>query len=243
MIASSRLSSLGEMASGIAHEINNPLSIILGKSALLKLLIENNNFDSSKANQFLMHISDTTHRIAKIIKGLRAFARDTSGVPFEANSLHDVISDTLELCSERFYNHHIELKLPERGKSEIYFFGRSEQIAQVLLNLLNNAFDAAIEAKYKWVEVKVKANQEKIQISVIDSGFGINSQLIEKIFEPFYTSKEVGKGTGLGLSISKGIVENHLGRLFLDPLASHTTFIIEIPRLNVSPENPIEFIG
>lgn len=243
LIASSRLSSLGEMASGIAHEINNPLSIILGKSALLKILIEDNSFDREKATQFLMHISDTTHRIAKIIKGLRAFARDTDGVPFEANSLHDVINDTLELCSERFYNNHIELKLPDVAIDQLYFFGRSEQIAQVLLNLLNNAFDAAYSADHKWVEVKVKASQEKIQIIVIDSGVGINPQLIEKIFEPFYTSKEVGKGTGLGLSISKGIVENHLGRLFLDPLAQQTTFTIEIPRLNVSHEDPIKFIG
>lgn len=243
LVASSRLSSLGEMASGIAHEINNPLSIILGKAALLKLLIEDHQFDREKANQFLAQISDTTHRIAKIIKGLRSFARDTSGVPFEASSLYDVINDTLELCRERFSNHQIDIKLPDTLKSELYFFGRAEQIAQVLLNLLNNAFDAALESDSKWVEIKIDTEPEKIQVRVIDSGARINPQLIEKMFEPFYTSKQVGKGTGLGLSISKGIVENHFGRLFLDPLALHTTFVIEIPRLNNSFENPNTFIG
>ena len=121
LIAASRLSSLGEMASGIAHEINNPLSIILGKSFLLQSLAESENYDDSKVKFFAQQISDTVQRISKIIKGLRAFARETTGEPFERYAVRDVINDTLELCRERFTSHQIELIVQPviRGSSAI----------------------------------------------------------------------------------------------------------------------------
>lgn len=228
MIASSRLSSLGEMASGIAHEINNPLSIILGKTVLLESLLKSDQLDYVKAKKHILQMTETIYRIAKIIKGLRSFARDTTAEPFEKCSFLEVVEDTLELCRERFYSHGIRLILPETIDPELYFLGRSEQLAQVLLNLLNNAFDAASESNEKWIEIKVKAQYQKVQISISDSGAGINPTMIEKIFEPFYTSKDIGKGTGLGLSISKGIMESHHGVLYLDRIARHTTFVIEI---------------
>ncbi len=228
LIAASRMSSLGEMASGIAHEINNPLSIILGKSFLLQTLADSENYDATKVKLFSQQIADTVHRISRIIKGLRSFARETTGEPFEKYAINDVVNETLDFCRERFNSHHIDLFTPPQIDPNLYFFGRSEQIAQVLLNLLNNAFDATINYKTKWVRIDLETTQKKIRIKISNSGELIKPADGAKIFDPFYTTKQVGKGTGLGLSISKGIIETHRGALTIDFTASHTTFVVEL---------------
>ncbi|MBC7740950.1 MAG: MASE1 domain-containing protein [Bdellovibrionaceae bacterium] len=236
LIASSRMSSLGEMASGVAHEINNPLLIILGKADMLNIMLENDKFDSTKFKKYCQQISETTHRIAKIVRGLRSFARETSNEPFQVCGIASVLFETLELCRERFLSHNIELRLPQAINENLHCWGRPEQLAQVLLNLLNNAFDAAFYSEEKWVEVHVAGALGLIRIKVIDSGGGVPSHLVKKIFEPFYTTKEIGKGTGLGLSISKGIIDKHLGQLYVDHDAKHTTFVVEISEHVVNHE-------
>ncbi len=231
LLASSRMSSLGEMASGIAHEINNPLSIILGNVDLLENLLNAEDLDRLKAKTYVNQVTLTVQRIAKIIRGLRSFARETTHEPFEKCVVKDVVSDCLELCLERFKSHGIRLIIPTNLDITPTFWGRSEQIAQVLLNLLNNAFDVANDApdmESKWVQISVKIILGKIQISVTDCGQGIEPDKLQKIFEPFYTSKKVGKGTGLGLSISKGIVELHQGKIFIDKFSKNTTFVVEL---------------
>ncbi len=242
LLASSRMSSLGEMASGIAHEINNPLSIILGNADLLAAHLDSATINVPRAKHHLNQLTVTTQRIAKIIRGLSAFARETSKEPFETCCLKDVIEDTLEFCRERFNSHGVELILPEHIDPKLYFWGRSEQIAQVLLNLLNNGFDAAIDSSEKWLEISFKTTVGKIQILITDSGLGIEASRMQKIFEPFYTSKKVGHGTGLGLSISKGIIEHHHGKLFLDKSANHTTFVVELEQHTAEPRKDIDFV-
>lgn len=245
LLASSRMSSLGEMASGIAHEINNPLTIILGNADLLENLLTAEQIDRSKAKVYVNQVTLTVQRIAKIIRGLRSFARETTHEPFEKCVVKDVVSDCLELCHERFKNHGIELKVPTNLDSSLTFWGRSEQIAQVLLNLLNNAFDVADESQdlaSKWVRISVKVILGKIQISVTDCGQGIEPERLQKIFEPFYTSKKVGKGTGLGLSISKGIVELHQGKIFVDKFSKNTTFVVELNQLTEDLRKDMDII-
>ncbi len=244
LIASSRMTSLGEMASGIAHEINNPLSIILGNADLLDILIDSGNFNPLKAKNYINQIHLTVQRITKIIRGLRSFSRDTAHEPFEQCSLKVVLNDSLDMCRERFKGHGILLIVPKNIDDGISFMGRSEQIAQVLLNLLNNAFDVASESEEngdKWVQVSIKTMLGKIQILVTDSGNGIESSKIEKIFEPFYTSKKIGKGTGLGLSISKGIMELHQGKLYVDRSSKNTTFVVELTQLADVTRKDIDF--
>ena len=246
LLSSSRMSSLGEMASGIAHEINNPLTIILGNAELLDILLNSKlPIDHKKANTYLNQMTLTVQRIAKIIRGLRSFARETTHEPFEKCIIKEVLSDSLELCYERFKIHGIKLIVPNHIDNSICFWGRSEQIAQVLLNLLNNAFDIANDAADpldKWVQISVKTILGKIQISVSDSGKGIESDKLQKIFEPFYTTKKVGKGTGLGLSISKGIIELHHGKIFVDEFSKRTTFIVELAQLTEIPRKNLDMI-
>jgi signal transduction histidine kinase len=106
---------------------------------------------------------------------------------------------------------------------------RPSQIEQVIINLLNNAFDAVSPLSDKWVRLDFTNFHDKIQIAVTDSGEKISPEIVEKLMLPFFTTKEIGKGTGLGLSISKGIVEDHQGKMYFDSFSSHTRFVVELP--------------
>ena len=228
LMTSSRLSSLGEMASGVAHEINNPLTIIMSRAQRIESLLTLDHPDQKSLLLQTDHIVKTAHRIAKIIKGLQSFARETTGEPFQVVPIKEVIFNTVELCKERFSKYQVRLDYPAVIDENWRFWGREEQISQVLMNLLNNAFDAVQAESSKWIKIDVIKKDSKIQVTVTDSGHGIPEQVETKMFSPFFTTKEVGKGTGLGLSISKGIVERHGGLLFFDKTAQNTRFVLEL---------------
>lgn len=227
IVASSKMSSLGEMASGIAHEINNPLAIIQSRADLLKLMIEQGTHEPEKLKEGLEKILKTTKRIARIIHALRAFSRNGEKDPFEICSLSQIIEDGLELSRERFRNHEIEIRLSLA--SDLQIECRAIQLTQVFVNLLNNAHDAVHGRPEAWVEVAIEKYEDLVVLTVTDSGPGIPRAVAERIMEPFYTTKEVGRGTGLGLSIARGIIEEHGGRLEYNPDHSHTQFAIFLP--------------
>jgi len=222
---SSKMSALGEMAGGIAHEINTPLAIIQMRAGQLLEQIELNTVDLKKMKASLQGIDLTVQRIGKIIKGLRSFARDGRHDPLTLNSIVKIVEDTFSLCQERFRNHGISLEFLHEGDAEILC--RPSEIGQVLLNLLNNSFDAIQENSQRWVKVELRDGQQEIFLLISDSGRGIPNELQQKIMQPFFTTKEVGKGTGLGLSISKGIIEGHFGELLIDNSGPNTTFVIK----------------
>jgi signal transduction histidine kinase len=226
-IQSAKLSSLGEMASGIAHEINNPLTIISAIAMTQKRLSGENEADK-KLNDSLDKIMITVDRIAKIIKGLRSFSRDSFNDPFVTASLQHIIDSILDLCNERLKNNGINLQiLPFKDQ---YIECREVQIVQVLMNLLNNSVDALEGSRDKWIQIKVTDVGDRVSIAISDSGQKIPEEIAEKIMQPFFTTKAIGKGTGLGLSISKGIIEGHKGRFVLEFTDGHNTFVIELPK-------------
>lgn len=227
MISSAKLSSLGEMASGIAHEINNPLAIIKGKAYHILKKLEGGEVEVDFLVKEISKIEQNSLRIVKIIKGLRTFSRHGEGDPFQVITFKSLLDDVLELCYERFKYQGVLLKTSGELYSEILC--QETQMAQVLLNLINNAYDAVCTQTSPWVEVSVEKTQEAVRISITDSGDGISSEIAEKIMQPFFTTKEVGVGTGLGLSISKGIVEMHNGHFYLDQNCPNTRFVIELP--------------
>jgi PAS domain S-box-containing protein len=229
LIHSSKLSSLGEMAGGIAHEINNPLTIILGWANRLKLDTEKNTCSPELVLESAEKIIGTSQRIAKIIKGLKSFSRDSENDSFENCSVAFLINETLSFCSERFKVNGVSLKVNFNGANDFKISCRPVQIGQVLLNLLNNSFDVASQMQDKWVEILVQKSEGKLQIRVTDSGTGIDNAIRDKLFQPFFTTKEVGKGTGLGLSVSKNIMTYHKGDVYLDPNSKNTSFVIELP--------------
>lgn len=230
MLSSARLSSLGEMAAGIAHEINNPLAIISVKTRSVSSEVILNFANKGKILSDLEKIDQTVFRIAKIIKGLRAFSRDGSKEPFSLIQLSVILNDTLGLCAERFKTSGVELRISKIPPIEIEC--RGIQISQVLINLLNNSFDAVRNQNEKWVEVVIKAqNDNWLTIKVTDSGPGISIEIQDKIMEPFFTTKDIGKGTGLGLSITKGLIEDHNGKFFVSRESIRTCFVVQLPIL------------
>ncbi len=230
MTNSARLSSLGEMAAGMAHEINNPLAVIKAKVQILIKKIEASDLSPENLIQTLKQVDKTVSRISRIIGSLRNFARESSDDPMEPKSMAGIIDDTLELCQARFQNNGILFEI-SKPPQDCTLNCRPIQISQILLNLLNNAFDAVQDAPVKKVRLVVECKKEEIEISISDSGPGIPPEIREKIMQPFFTTKEVGHGTGLGLSLSKGIAESHHGQLFLDSESTETRFILKLPKV------------
>jgi C4-dicarboxylate-specific signal transduction histidine kinase len=227
LMNSAKMSALGEMAGGVAHEINTPLATILliADQQLERTPEDLMDFESTQG-AFNTVVKAAQH-ISKIVQGLRFFSRDSSVDPFVNTDLAKVVDDTILLCAERFKTHGLQLEVE---KSSVLVSCRPVQIAQVLLNLLNNSFHAVQTQPEKWIRVSVKDKNETVEISVTDSGSGISPEARSKIFQPFFTTKGVGEGTGLGLSISKGIVESHKGTLTLEEKSPHTCFLLRIPK-------------
>lgn len=223
-----KMSSLGEMAGGVAHEVNNPLAIILMRSQFLKRELNNKLQNDDPAFTQIDMIESTVNRIAKIIRGLLNFSRNATHDPMEKRPLKKIVQDTLDLCSERFESAQITLKVILENDLEILC--RPTEISQVLLNLLNNSYDAVYGKANAWVEIRVKPVNGQVEIIVEDSGSGIPADIADKIFEPFFTTKAVGKGTGLGLSVSSGLIADHNGKLSLIPNTGKTTFQILLPK-------------
>lgn len=228
LLESSKMSSLGEMAAGVAHEINNPLAIISGKAASVKRLILAGEFNQEKVIEGLTKIETTAERIAKIVRGLRSFSRNADADPMILTKASTITEDTLELCRERFKHHSIDLRVKSDQNIEVEC--RPAQISQILINLLSNAHDAVENLAEKWVSLNVEATQSSIKFIVTDSGAGIPKEIVSKMMAPFFTTKDISRGTGLGLSISTGIARDHHGRLDYDALSKHTSFVLELPR-------------
>lgn len=228
LVHSSKMASLGEMASGMAHEINNPLTIITGKIKVITSMLSDLKESRPEIFTEIERVDFTVDRISKIVKGLKSFSRSAIKDPFELVALKDIMTETLALCAEKFKAEGINLKIADIPNA--YIQCRSAQISQVLLNLLNNSRDAVEELKERWIEINFELlGGNRLIISILDSGRGIPHEIVDKMMEPFFTTKVVGRGTGLGLSIAKGIVEDHNGKLYLDMNSPHTRFVIELP--------------
>lgn len=226
-----KMVSLGEMAGGIAHEINTPLAIISTNASLIESILNRKNPDTELLKSRLLTIRETTERIAKIVKALLKFSRDRSRSEVAEVTVSSIFEDTLPLCREKFLAHGVSL-LCEAPDESLRTKCNTVEVSQILINLLNNAFDAVIGVEPKWVRLGALDMGAEIEIFVENSGPPIPPEIRQKIMEPFFTTKEVGKGTGLGLSMAKGIAETHGGSLELSPESLHTRFILRLPRLN-----------
>ncbi|APJ02420.1 PAS domain S-box protein [Silvanigrella aquatica] len=230
LFQNSKMAALGEMAAGISHEINNPLAIIFSKSELIKAKLKMKNIDDPNLIQDLNQIQSTVNRIVKILKGLQSFSRNSEFDEMEISTILKIIEDTISFCNEKFQNKNIELRLNCLVDYKIKC--RPSEISQIILNLLNNSIDAISELSEKWVEIDVSKNENFLNVSIKDSGCGIPDEIVSRIMQPFFTTKELGKGTGLGLSISKGLALSNNGDLTYKKTNKNTCFVLSIPIYN-----------
>lgn len=228
---SAKMTTLGETAAGIAHQINNPLGIILGKAANIRIqLSQGGALDRAALDESVVKIEETVQRIARVIRALREMAHDAEGDPFVAVPLGPVLADLKEVMSARFEQRGIQFDCRE-GSPEIRVRGRPAQIAQVLMSLLENAYDALahVATSPKRVQVSLEVRNGRARVLVEDNGAGVPAELHDKIFEPFFSTKKEGEGTGLSLSVARSIAKDHQGDLFLESAPGLTRFVLELP--------------
>ncbi|MBL7546197.1 MAG: GHKL domain-containing protein [Bdellovibrionaceae bacterium] len=227
MINSARLAALGEFSAGMSHEINNPLAVIIGKATILRTFVGKGLIAPEYEIHFIK-ITEMCDRISKIIKNLRAYARDGSNDPFDSFELNRFLSDIGELTRLKLDKKAINFRM-QNHSSLLKIYGKEIPLSQVIINLINNSADAVENAMDKWVELTISDKDGHIVFSVKDSGQGIPEDVQKKMMTPFFTTKIIGKGTGLGLSISKGIIEEHKGELIYSIESGNTEFIVRLP--------------
>src|SRR3990170_1095829 len=227
LVQSEKMAAVGQLVSGVAHELNNPLAGVMGYS---QLLLMNNGLDS-KTQSYLNKISKESDRAKNIVNNLLTFARKHKPEK-KYLDINTILDQTIELraydlkVSNIQVQKNLDLELPKT-------MADFNQLQQVFLNIMNNAQQAIQESKGKGeIRIRTEKAGEMIRIILEDNGPGIPEENLNKIFDPFFTTKEVGRGTGLGLSISYGIIQQHGGKIYARSiLGQGATFVIELPVL------------
>lgn len=249
LFQTSKLATLGEMAAGLAHEINQPLGGISLVATHFRKLMERQKLTDKELESGIKDIEASVKRMSLIIQHIRIFARQES-LTFKLVDLSETIASAMSLLGEQLRLHEIEVAQvlePDLPKIK----GEPYQLEQVWINLISNARDAMDEKQKQISEGKMAAagyrkklvisvshhkDAKSILVSFADNGMGLSEENKKRVFEPFFTTKEVGKGTGLGLSISYGIIDTHKGRIEMDSADTQgTTIKVYLPCESISP--------
>ena len=238
IVETGKLASVGELAAGIAHEINNPVAIMVEEAGWMGDLLEDGNIsDAERLEEFqraLKQIRDQGDRCKQITHKLLSFARKTDTRVQEVN-LYDLVEEMVALSAQRAKYSNVEIKISLQPGLPTLRTSLSE-MQQVFLNLINNALDAMAK-KGGTLHITVKKEGGDLVILVADTGVGIAEKNLERIFDPFFTTKPVGKGTGLGLSICYGIITKMGGEIDARSVIDvGTTFRIRLPLEREGPQ-------
>lgn len=225
---SAKLASIGVLAAGVGHEINNPLAIIKGYIlAILDMVRENLSEPSIK---YLEKADMACDRISKIVKGLRTFSRvdNTEAAAFNIGAS---LKESISLVKDIYSADGIEVKSDSlEDDFELKAYGNKGKFQQIIMNLIANARDATEGQAKRIIDIHLENKAYKVIVTVTDNGTGIPLEVQDKIFDPFYTTKDVDKGTGIGLSLSKNLIEEMDGRLYFESEKDKgTTFYVELP--------------
>jgi C4-dicarboxylate-specific signal transduction histidine kinase len=228
LVQAGKLATLGELTTGVAHELNNPLNnigLFVGNAIDL---VELGVVDRGRIVRELRNTMQQVGKATEIISHLRTFGR-VAPVSREAVSMNQVVERSLSLMHEQLRLREIEVELDLSPASPVVI-GNSIQLEQVLINLLTNARDAVAESPRKVVQIACAVRERVIHLTFSDTGPGIPEGLEQRIFDPFFTTKEVGRGTGLGLSITYGIIKEHGGTITVtNGPAGGAVFVIQLP--------------
>ena len=230
LLQAARLSSLGQMAGGLAHEVNNPLGTIVAWTQQLEHLHGTGKLDAEALGRGISRILRASERIVRIVQGFRTISRDTTQDPFSTQRVLAILDEALAFCGERLKARSIEFQvLQGAGGADVELQCRPAQLTQVFLSLIQNSVDAIQHQQNPWIRVEVQAGDREVELRFVDSGSGIPREIRDRIMTPFFTTKEAGLGTGLGLSLALSMVEDHGGTLLIDEAAPNTTFVVRLP--------------
>jgi C4-dicarboxylate-specific signal transduction histidine kinase len=228
LVQAGKLATLGELTTGVAHELNNPLNNIGLFLGNVIDLIQLGAPDKEAIERDLRRAMDQVNKAAQIISHLRTFGR-AAPVSREPVWVNGVIESAISLMQEQLHLRNITVQLDLSAVNPIVI-GNAIQLEQVMLNLLTNARDVLIDAPRKLICVRSEIEDGMVKVTVEDSGPGIPRDIEQRVFDPFFTTKDVGSGTGLGLSITYGIIQDHQGTIRIDNRpGSGVAFIIRLP--------------
>jgi signal transduction histidine kinase len=234
LVHSEKLASLGVLAGGVAHEINNPLMVILGRTELM--LMDDKVSDDARKN--LDTICHETERIARIVQNLLTFSRKSRQEKIESVDVNDVLERTLMLSEHQLTVGNTKV-LKQFDPSVPHIDANAGQLQQVFMNLIINAHHAMPDGGELTIRT-ASVPDDRVVIEISDTGCGIDPDDVNRIFDPFFTTKEEGKGTGLGLAVSRNIVDNHGGDIGVQSTPGvGTTFRVVLPRVAI-PHEPGE---
>ena len=231
LMQSEKLASIGQLAGGVAHEINNPLQVILGRVEML-LLRKDDEQDIRDLNSILEHST----RVSEIVSNLLSFSRQSSNTEYRVLDLNEVVNKTLNLLEPQMIPDDVVL-VRQLQNDVLPVHGNGSQLQQVFTNIAFNAYQAMCKLGGGTLTVKSRLELDIIEVEFADTGPGIAQEHLDHLFEPFYTTKPEGEGTGLGLSIAYGIVHSHGGRIEVSNASqSGASFTVYLP-LKQSLEN------
>ena len=226
LVQSEKMASLGVLAAGVAHEINNPLNFIKGGTEGLQVFLSEQQLnDDEDAKALIAAINEGVNRAHAIVKSLNHFSRENSKT-MEKVILKDVIDNCLTMIRNQV-KHKVTVNCSYSDPT-ISIEGNEGRLHQAILNLLSNAEQSIADSGN--IDIHISNNEDFVVITITDNGMGINPDILHKIKDPFFTTKEPGKGTGLGLSITQKIIEEHKGTLTIESLLGKgTSATIELP--------------
>jgi C4-dicarboxylate-specific signal transduction histidine kinase len=237
LVQAGKLATLGELTTGIAHELNNPLNnigLFIGNAIDLIEFGDTEN-GSKRVLHELSSAMQQVRKATEIITHLRTFGRAAS-FSHQPVVISHVITSAISLIQEQLRLRQIEVEV-QMDDEDLTVVGNEIQMEQVFLNLLTNARDALNESQQKRIIINCTATTEQVEIRVRDSGPGIPPEVAKRIFDPFFTTKEVGAGTGLGLSITYSIIQEHQGTILLEEHeGGGALFLIQLPRVREMQE-------
>jgi C4-dicarboxylate-specific signal transduction histidine kinase len=225
LLEAEKLKSLGIMSAGIAHEIRNPLAIIMLQAH--SLLEE---ASSSETKDDIKKIISSSERIVKIIESLRVYSRQNPDDKAVSVNILENIERAYSLSRDVLHDVVLKIKVPPA----LHVLSNETEFLQILLNLFRNSVYATKDLESPWVQIETQVQGPMVKILFTDSGPGIKTEEINNLFTPFFTTKPVGSGTGLGLSISRKLAESRGGSLYYDSSAQNTTFVLELPYYKLS---------
>lgn len=225
-----RLVSLGELSSSIAHEINNPLAIIELSVRMIEKIATKKQLLFPELGVHIHEVGASIKRVNSLITSIKNLARNSNAEKVTSEPLNVIIQDVLPVLALRAKQEGIELRYDAEAEAfNVPIECMRALLGQVFVNILNNSFYEMRKFEQKWVEVDAKLNPDTIEIAITDSGAGIPATIREKIFLPFFTTKDIGEGTGLGLGTVLKIIDGHNGKIRIDSESPNTRFVISLP--------------